>query len=122
MSYSLVAENPESTVVAEYISDYKRENKYQSEAELEKAFIELLQTQSYDYLQIHSENELIDNLRLQLEKLNNFQFTDNEWKRFFNSYLANANEGIEEKTRTIQEDYIKNLTLDSGNTKNIYLL
>lgn len=136
MSYNLVAENPESTVVAEYISDYKRENKYQSEAELEKTFIELLQTQSYDYLQIHSENELIDNLRLQLENLQNnisplsqgegagvrFQFTDNEWKRFFNSYLANANEGIEEKTRTIQEDYIKNLTLDNGNTKNIYLL
>jgi type I restriction enzyme R subunit len=120
--YDLVAENPESTVVAEYQAEYKRETSYQSEAALEQAFIVQLQTQSYEYLQIKSEQDLIANLRIQLQKLNNYTFSDAEWKRFFNSYLANANEGIEEKTRTIQDDYIKNLARDNGETKNIYLI
>jgi len=39
--YTLVAENPESTVVKEYQSAYLPEVNYQSEADLEKAFIEL---------------------------------------------------------------------------------
>ncbi|MDR0572715.1 MAG: type I restriction endonuclease subunit R [Tannerella sp.] len=120
--YDLVAENPESTVVAEYQTEYRRATNYQSEADLEQAFITQLQTQGYGYLPIKSEADLIRNLRTQLEKLNNYTFTDNEWKHFFNQYLANANEGIEEKTRTVQEDFIKNLTRDNGETKNIYLI
>jgi len=120
--YDLVAENPESTIVADYRAEYRRETKYQSEAELEKAFITQLQTQACEYLQIKSEADLIQNLRLQLEKLNDYTFSNNEWIRFFNQYLANANEGIEEKTYTIQENYIKNLTRDDGTTKNIYLI
>ncbi|MDR3119356.1 MAG: type I restriction endonuclease subunit R [Mediterranea sp.] len=120
--YDLVAENPESTVVAEYQTEYRRATNYQSEADLEQAFIAQLQTQGYEYLPIKSEADLIRNLRAQLEKLNNYVFTDSEWKRFFNQYLANANEGIEEKTRTIQENFIKNLTRDNGETKNIYLI
>jgi type I restriction enzyme R subunit len=120
--YDVVAENPESTVVAEYQADYKRAAAYQSEAELEKEFIGILQNQGYEYLQITSEQDLTRNLRVQLEKLNDYAFSDKEWKRFFAQYLANSNEGIEEKTRTIQEDYIKNLMRDNGETKNIYLI
>lgn len=120
--YDLIAENPESTVVAEYQEDYKRSTAYQSESELEKTFIDILQAQGYEYLLIKSEQDLISNLRVQLEKLNDYQFTNNEWKRFFTQYLANANEGIEEKTHTMQEDYIKNLMRDNGETKNIYLI
>ena len=67
--YDIVAENPESTVVADYRTEYRNETKYQPEAKLEKAFITQLQTQAYQYLQIKSENDLINNLRLQLEKL-----------------------------------------------------
>jgi type I restriction enzyme R subunit len=120
--YDLILENLESTIVAEYEMEYRAMKQYQSEAELEKAFIEQLKTQSYEHLPIHSETDLIQNLRIQLEKLNQYKFSDNEWNRFFNQYLANANEGIEEKTCTIQEDYIKNLTRDDGTTKNIYLI
>ena len=61
--YTLVAENPESTVVTDYQSPFRREANYQSEAELEKSFIEQLQTQAYEYLPITTEQELIDNLR-----------------------------------------------------------
>jgi type I restriction enzyme R subunit len=122
VQYKFIAENPESTIVAEYQAEYRVEKRYQSEAELERAFIEQLQTQSYEYLNIKSETDLIGNLRAQLEKLNNYTFSNNEWERFFKQYLANDKEGIEEKTRTIQEDFIKNLTRDTGETKNIYLI
>jgi len=120
--YNVVAENPESTVVAEYTPAYRSEQSYQSEAELEKAFIEQLQVQAYEYLPIKTEEDLKSNLRKQLEKLNKLTFTDNEWELFFKTEIANPNHSIEEKTATIQEDYIKILKRDDGSTKNIYLL
>ena len=120
--YTLVAESPESTVVSEYQSLFSREATYQSEAELEKAFIELLQTQAYEYLPITTEQEVIANLRHQLETLNNYQFSTTEWEQFFKSKIANQNSGIEEKTTIIQEDHIQLLTKDDGTVKNIYLL
>src|SRR5574343_658065 len=120
--YNIVAENPESTVVAEYQSPYKREAAYQTEDQLEKAFIQLLQGQAYDYLTINSEAALVNNLRVQLQKLNNFTFSDKEWDHFFKSKIANPNSGIEEKTTLIQEDHIQILDCDDGSKKNIYLL
>ena len=120
--YNLVAENTQSTVVSEYAPDGVRVAHYQSEAELERAFIRQLETQAYEYANITSEAGLISNLRLQLEKLNNFTFSDTEWDLFFASELANPNQSIEEKTATIQEDYIKNLTRDDGTIKNVYLI
>lgn len=120
--FNLVSENPESTVVAEYAISPSREKTYQSEAELEKAFIKLLQQQAYEYLTIHSENDLIDNLRKQLEQLNGTTFTDGEWKRFFETKIANQNNGIEDKTAIIQEDYIQLLERDDGTVKNIRLI
>ena len=120
--YSIVAENPESTVVAEYQTLYRRDTTFQSEADLEKSFIDQLKTQAYEYLPITSEGELIANLRSQLEVLNNYKFTDSEWKQFFKSKIANQNNGIVEKTTILQEDHIQLLTRDDGTVKNIYLL
>jgi type I restriction enzyme, R subunit len=120
--YNIVAENPESTVVAEYQSPYKRETTFQSEDQLEKAFIQQLQTQAYEYLTIASEAALINNLRQQLQKLNNYTFTDNEWDQFFKTKIANQNSGIEEKTSIIQEDHVQLLSREDGTVKNIYLL
>jgi type I restriction enzyme, R subunit len=120
--YDLISQNTESTVVAEYTSPYKREKYYQSEDELERAFIKQLESQSYEHLKINSEEDLIENLRKQLEKINNYKFSDKEWTHFFKSEIANKNSGIEEKTETIQEDYIKILKRDNGEEKNIYLL
>lgn len=123
--YNLVAENTQSTVVAEYrrIVDRVRDgNFYQSETELEHAFIKQLESQAYEYLNIKSEDDLILNLRKQLEKLNDYQFSDEEWEKFFNAEIANTNQGIEEKAKTIQEDYIKNLRQDDGSICNIRLL
>lgn len=120
--YNLVAESTQSTVVTEYVPDAKRVAHYQSEAALELAFIEQLQNQAYEYLKITTEDDLILNLRQQLEKLNDFTFTDTEWQHFFTTELANPNQSTEEKTATIQEDHIKNLTRDDGSIKNIYLI
>lgn len=120
--YHVIAENPESTVVAEYASDIKREAAYESEAGLEKAFIQLLEKQAYTFLPITAEKDLVDNLRAQLEKLNDFRFTDKEWKDFFVQKIANPNSGIEEKTTIIQEDYIQLLHHEDGSVRNVHLL
>lgn len=121
--FNIVSENAESTVVAEFIPSHsKRPSAYQSEAELEQDFIKQLQLQAYEYISIHTEEELIANLRKQLEKLNNYQFTDKEWVHFFKTKIANQAYGIAEKTSIIQEDYIQLLEREDGTTKNIYLL
>ncbi len=121
-TFNMVATMNESTVVSEYIPESKHSDSYQSEADLEKEFICMLMEQGYEYLQIHTEAELIVNLRKKIEQLNSYHFTDTEWERFFHKYIANANEGIVERTRTIQEDAVKNMERDDGSTKNITLL
>ena len=120
--YNVVMETSNSTVVAEYEPLKRKSDSYQSEAALEQEFIRMLTEQGYDYLEIHEQDTLVKNLRAQLELLNNYKFSDSEWKRFFNNNIANNNDGIVEKTRKIQEDYIQVLKKDDGTSKNIYLL
>ena len=120
--FNIVAQSSESTVVTEYKPHAKRSEAYQSEADLEKEFIRLLCELGYERLTVHKEADLIANLRTQLEKLNNYRFTDGEWKRFWNEVLANTNSGILEKTRLIQEDYVQVLRRDNGESKNIQLI
>lgn len=120
--YNIVAQTNDCTVMAEYKPTGKRSDAYQSEAELEKEFIKLLSTQGYEYLKIHTEDDLIKNLRLKLEELNKFHFSDSEWERFFNDNIVGKNEEIVEKTKKIQEDYVQVLKLDNGVSKNIKLI
>lgn len=120
--FNIVAATSENTVVTEYEPVKARSNSYQSEAELEKEFIRMLTEQGYEYLQIHTEKDLIANLRNQLERLNAYQFSASEWDRFFKDSIANQNDGIVEKTRKIQEDNVQVLKRDDGSTKNITLI
>ncbi len=122
--YNVVAETNENTVVTNYEPLKQRSEAYQSEAELEREFIRMLGEQGYTYLQIHTEEELIQNLRERLEELNNYKFTDNEWDRFFHDCLANDNEklALDKKTAKIQEDHIQVLKRDDGLSKNIALI
>lgn len=119
---NIVAQTTENTVVTEYEPLKKRSESYQSEAALEKEFIRMLCEQGYTYLNIHTEKDLIDNLRKCLSELNDYMFTDSEWERFFNECIANANDGIVEKTRKIQEDFVQVLKRDDGTSKNIKLI
>jgi type I restriction enzyme R subunit len=120
--FNIVAETNENTVVTEYEPVKARSDSYQSEAALEQEFIRLLCEQGYDYLPIHTEADLIANLRAKLEELNDYTFTDTEWERFFADCIANKNDGIVEKTRKIQEDYVQVLKRDDAMTKNITLI
>ena len=122
VDYNMLISTLESTVVTEYVKEDMPVYTYQSEADLEREFIKNLQNQGYEYLIIHNEKELIANLKDKLEKLNNIIFSENEWERFFKEKIANKNESIIEKTRTIQEDYIKNFTRDNGTLVNISLI
>jgi len=131
-NYNIIAATNEATVVAEYtpesyeVAEYTNETygavKYQSEAELEKDFIQRLTQQGYEYIAVRDEKALIANLRKQLEKLNNYTFSDKEWEQFYSQKLANGNDGIVEKTRKIQDDFVQILTCDDGTTKNIKLI
>ena len=123
MSYfNIVAATTENTVVTSYEPVKNRSDSYQSEAALEREFIQMLTQQGYEYLQIHKETDLVANLRRQLEALNDYQFTDGEWERFFSDAIANPNEHIVEKTRKIQEDFVQVLRRDDGTSKNISLI
>ena len=121
-SIGLISENDNSTVLAEYTGLNRVSTSFQSEDTLDKELINTLIEQGYERLIINSEDELILNLRKQLEKLNNYHFTDGEWDYFFTKVIANKNDYIIEKTRLIQEDYKQELTLDSGEKRNIYLI
>lgn len=121
-NYYIIASTTENTVVTSYEPVQKRSDSYQSEAALEREFIQMLTQQGYEYLTIHKETDLIANLRHQLEILNDYQFTDSEWERFFSDSIANPNEHIVEKTRKIQEDYIQVLRRDDSTSKNISLI
>lgn len=122
IKFDPIAVSSESTVVTAYDADTKRATAYQTEAELEEAFIQLLVNQAYERLSISTEAELTLNLRLQIEALNKIYFTEGEWDKFFRENLASANEGIAEKTARIQEDHVQVLAREDGSFKNIYLI
>jgi type I restriction enzyme R subunit len=122
VKYEPIAVSSESTVVAEFIPDVAGAAAYQSEAELEREFIKLLQGQAYEYLTIHSEADLLANLRTQLEALNGLTFSDAEWERLLTEYVAGANDGAVEKTVRLQENHIHAFKRDDGTTKNVMLI
>ncbi|ABL80623.1 MULTISPECIES: type I restriction endonuclease subunit R [unclassified Nocardioides] len=117
-----ISVSDESTVVAEFVPDPSKESTYQSEAELEAAFIRLLQEQAYEYLHLTSAAALEANLRVQLEAVNGITFSEAEWQRFFTETIAGPNKGIVEKTALVQEDHVQILRRDDGTTKNVYLI
>lgn len=120
--YHIISEADESTVVSAYKPQDKPSTCYQSEADLEQALIRQLEAQGYEYLPIHTEADLIANLRRQIERLNRFTFSDEEWQAFLAEHIANPNLGIGGKTQMIQNDHIRAIRLKDGTTKNVYLL
>ena len=119
--YKIILSANEETVVSNY--EFKTKQKsYQSEAALEDSFIADLTAQGYTYLNIHTEKDLINNLRTQLEKLNDYKFTDNEWDQFFKNVLANKNISVSEKTEMIQVNNLQLLKREDGSFKNIMLI
>lgn len=120
--YEPIAVSAESTVVAEFVAEPSAATAYQSEHDLEVELVRLLQEQAYEYLRIHTEADLVANLRTQLEALNGISFSDTEWQRFFTECIAGERDGIVEKTLRLQEDYVQLLRRDDGSIKNIALI
>lgn len=121
-NYNVVMATDEATVVAEYSPEKQNRKQYQSEAELEDAMIKQLQAQGYEYLELHTPQEMVDNLRICMQELNGYIFTDSEWDRFLKTVIANKGDGIKEKTEKIQKDYIQAFKTDDGTTMNIKLI
>lgn len=118
-----VSLNEISTIVAKFIPSVKDERFYESEADLEEHFIKQLIAQGYEYASdIKDENGLILNLKKQTQRLNECEFSQNEWDRFFTQVLGKENDGIVEKTTLIQENHLHSFEFDDGTSKNIKLV
>lgn len=121
--YKTIIESNTFIVLDQYTRTWKVAESYQSEDALEREFIRDLQSQGYEYLpELNTPQALLENVREQLQTLNNVQFTDGEWQRFVETYLDKPNDGIIEKTRKIHDDYIHDFVFDDGHIQNIYLL
>lgn len=118
----IVLENQDSTVMSTFTPSVRNNGNYQSEAQLEEEFINILQSQGYEYAHIHNEKDLIANLRVQIEKLNDYHFSNDEWERFFKENIANSTDDIVKKTDAIQRDNVKILKKDDGTDKNITII
>ena len=96
-NFNIVIQQSNLTVMTRYEEHPKDTQRYQSEAALEEGFIRQLVAQGYERLAIDNEQGLIENLRVQLEKLNGIRLSDAEWKRLFTQEIANENLNIEDK-------------------------
>ena len=123
--YSTIAESNHFIVLDEYDKYYDAHETptgYQSEANLEREFIQDLCNQGYEYLpQLTTPEALLANARAQLEALNDLAFTDAEWRRFVEEYLDKPSDTMVEKTRKIHDNYIYDFVFDDGHLQNIYL-
>ena len=121
-NYSTIAEMNNGIILAKYESKKSNISSYQKEAELEDWLISNLELQGYERIYVSDDKELYDNLKVQLEKLNKVTFTNSEWNRFLLEYLNCPNDGLIEKTRKVQEDYIYDFRFDNGLLKNIKII
>lgn len=122
-SVSTIAEMTGGIILAHFDKNNRvGEGSYQSEAELERELIANLVAQGYERENFKTSDELYANLKVQIERLNNVSFSNSEWERFLIEYLDAPNEGMVEKTRKIQEDYIYDFTFDDGHLLNIKII
>jgi len=120
--YNILGETAEWTVAEQYERERNEVSDYQSESALEQELIARLVQQGYESVAFHSESELIGNLRHEIELLNGTTYSDSEWDVIFSQHIANANNGIREKSRMIQENNYFEITRDDGKLENVWLI
>ncbi len=124
-TYKPIAESNNFIVLDKYTKEWQANEApqgYQSEADLEKELIKDLQNQGYEHANINSREDMLANIREQLQNLNNVEFKDGEWLRFVEEYLDKPGDNLIDKTRKIHENYIYDFTFDDGHIQNIYLV
>ena len=119
--YKIIVEEPQATVMAHYEVEPMELTALQTEAQLEAAFIKQLGAQGYDITDINDEPGLIANLRVQLERLNEYRLKDTDWQKLL-AQITNNNLGIEEKTELIQNEGKLSFTLEDGTSKTFFLI
>lgn len=96
---------------------------YQTEADLEKELVQDLVNQGYEYVKsLTTPTAMLENVRVQLQNLNDMQFTDKEWARFVEEYLDKPSDNLTDKTRKLHDNYIYDFVFDDGHIQNIYLV
>ncbi|MEB3024846.1 MULTISPECIES: type I restriction endonuclease subunit R [unclassified Parvimonas] len=122
-SVSTIAEMTGGIILAHYDKNNRVDaSSYQSEAELERELIANLVSQGYERVKFTTSEELYANLKVQIEKLNDISFSKSEWERFLTEYLDCPKDGMVEKTRKVQENYIYDFIFDDGHLKNIKII
>ena len=120
--YKTIAESKNFIVLDKYTAEWKAAEGYQTEEALERELIQDLVNQGYEFVPgLNAPEKLLANVRVQLQALNNVQFTDAEWQRFVSSWLDKPSEGIVDKTRKVHDDYVHDFVFDDGHIQNIYL-
>ena len=118
-----IAESNNFIVLDKYTKEWEIAEGYQSEADLERELVHDLVNQGYEYLpDLKTPETMLANVRVQLQKLNDVEFSDTEWSRFVEIYLDKPSDNIADKTRKIHDDYIHDFVFDNGRIQNIYLL
>jgi len=120
--FKTIAESNSFIVLDKYAKEWEANERYQSENDLERELVADLRNQGYDHApELNTPEALLANVRIQLQSLNNMQFTDGEWLRFVESWLDKPSDTILDKTRKVHDDYIHDFVFDDGHIQNIYL-
>lgn len=118
-----IAETNRFIVLEKYVRAWEAADSYQSEADLERELIQDLCNQGYEFrADLKSTDAMLANVRVQLQALNDVQFTDKEWARFVETYLDKPSDSATDKVRKLHDDYIFDFVFDDGRIQNIYLV
>ncbi|NDK99889.1 type I restriction endonuclease subunit R [Photorhabdus bodei] len=121
--YKTIAESNNFIVLDKYTKELQLNETYQSEGDLERELIDDLVNQGYEYVSgLNTPQNMLANVREQLQVLNNVNFSESEWQRFIDQYLDKPNDNNIDKTRKIHNDYIHDFVFDDGHIENIYLV
>ena len=124
--YKTIAESNNFIVLDKYIKHSELHEAsvfYQTEAALEKEFIQDLINQGYENpSSLTTRDEMLANIRIQLQSLNDMKFLESEWTRFVDEYLDKSNENLVDKTRKLHYNYVYDFVFDDGRIQNIYLV
>lgn len=124
--YKTIAESNNFIVLDKY-TKFSKVNEapasYQTEAALEKEFIQDLINQGFENpANLTTREAMLANARVQIQTLNDMVFSESEWLRFVEEYLDKPSDNLVDKTRKIHDDYVYDFVFDSGRIQNIYLV
>lgn len=125
-TYKTIAES-NNFIVLDKFTKHSEANEaspiYQTEAALEREFIQDLIHQGYEKpINLSTPEAMLANVRVQLQSLNNTEFSNGEWSRFVEEYLDKPSDNLVEKTRKIHDNSIYDFVFDDGHIQNIYLV